>query len=60
MQKGLIIALVAAGIIIAAIAGVITFALGQQDNDNIAPPPASRGKSLTLDLNENLSLKGNT
>lgn len=59
MQKGLIIALVAAGITIAAIAGAIAFVLGQQDKDDILPAASAR-KNLTLDLNENLGVKGNT
>ncbi|AIF83495.1 hypothetical protein NTE_01431 [Candidatus Nitrososphaera evergladensis SR1] len=66
MQKGLMIALIAAGIVITAavaIAGVAAFAPGQQgnNNNNNAPPPtaASTGKNLTLNLNENLGLKGN-
>jgi hypothetical protein len=66
MQKGLMIALVAAGIIvIAAIIGVIALVPSQQDdgnnnNNNNTLSPTNTGRNLTLNLNENLGIKGNT
>jgi len=57
------IALVAANIIaLAAIVGVIALVPGQPDssNNNNPLPPTSAGRNLTLNLNENLGLKGNT
>ncbi|HEX6562397.1 MAG TPA: hypothetical protein VF016_10275 [Nitrososphaera sp.] len=62
MQKGLMIALVAASIIaIAAIVGVIGLVPSQQDRGNYdhTLPPTMTGRNLTLNLNENLGLKGN-
>ncbi|AIC14277.1 hypothetical protein [Nitrososphaera viennensis] len=63
MQKSLTIALVVAGIIaVAAIIGAIALVPSQQDGNNSDDtlPPTSTGKNLTLDLNENLGLKGST
>lgn len=67
MQKGMMIALVAAGIIaIAAVAGVMamtaTTAPSKDSNSNVPPTVTTpgTGRNLTVDLNENLGLKSNT
>lgn len=60
MSRGLLIAVIAGAIIVAAIAGIIasiSVATVAQDNSTELGTTGQPGKKLTINLNENLGLK---